>query len=836
MGNGAANWRRRAARTMLAFCLLFSALCYARPLPVAFQCTLNVPSSPALLPESAWQNAPSGNVQLKSAFSACWIRVLELPGAGEHLTIRSPWANVTVLDAQGNVLAAGSRGGAHNHAMVTANHVIVPVQTGWTAPLYLRLPTRMNDIPIPSRVSVESQDGGTVMEEDRRQTYISLAVAVAVLVIAFFSTAFSVVLRDVAYAWMGMYLLMTVIIRVFNSGEPLIFSLSNNFDHARAISRLMYPVINAVWMLAYARMGDFAIHAPRINRLCQVTAVLFLLQIPLWFFDGAPGQALNVGLILLLTYPLLFGGCWIAWRKGSVAAGILLLSNLMLAVFWGPGQFNFIFPTEPVTRFIESSTQFGSLSSMLGVASDLLMPVLFSVALAMRTRSLKHAALRLMSYDALTGLPNRENIRRVGTAMLARNPKLAVLVLNIERFRSINGALGPEIGDQLLVVTGKRLAAIEGATVGRLHADQFCLLWPDMETVPALHERIERGFARPVDVHGQMVDLTLSIGVAYASAVPGTIAQLLRRAETALDAGRVLHLSWVEYRAELEHDMRADLGLLSELSRAVEEGELRMFLQPKVHLPDGDVTSAEALVRWQHPVRGNVPPVEFIPFAEQTGRIHLITQWMLGQAMRLCAQLRAQGTPLQISVNISTADLAKTGFVEGVEALCTQCGALPGDIRLEVTESGAMHDPAAALLIMHALRNAGFSLSIDDFGTGYSSLAYLQKMPVAELKIDRSFIRDVVAGTDAAVLLESTIELGHRLGLSVVAEGAETAAEWELLVALGCDYVQGYFAAKPMPVEEFLSWRERRGPFRTQPDRMANGPSSDRFDLAQDRS
>jgi EAL domain-containing protein (putative c-di-GMP-specific phosphodiesterase class I) len=312
------------------------------------------------------------------------------------------------------------------------------------------------------------------------------------------------------------------------------------------------------------------------------------------------------------------------------------------------------------------------------------------------------------------------------------------------------------------------------------------------------------------------VDLTLAIGVAGASAVPATMAQLLRRAETALDAGRVLHLPWMEYRAELEHDMRADLGLLSELSRAVEQGELRMFLQPKVHLAEGAVTSAEALVRWQHPLRGNVPPVEFIPFAEQTGRIHLITQWMLGEAMLLCAHLRAQGTPLQVSVNISTADLAKTGFVDGVLALCTQCGALPDDIRLEVTESGVMHDPAAALLIMHALRRAGFSLSIDDFGTGYSSLSYLQKMPVAELKIDRSFVRDVAAGTDAAVLLESTIELGHRLGLSVVAEGAETAAEWDVLVLLGCDYVQGYFAARPMPVEEFLSWRTRCVPFQVR--------------------
>ena len=159
----------------------------------------------------------------------------------------------------------------------------------------------------------------------------------------------------------------------------------------------------------------------------------------------------------------MFGGCWIAWRKGSVAAGLLLLSNVMLAAFWGPGQINYVFPTVAMTHFIDASTQIGSLSSMLGVASDLLMPVLFCIALAVRTRNLKQSALRLMSHDALTGLPNREHVGRTGAALLEKNAGMAVLVLNIERFRSINGALGPEIGDQLLVETGGRLAAIEGA-------------------------------------------------------------------------------------------------------------------------------------------------------------------------------------------------------------------------------------------------------------------------------------------------------------------------------------------------------------------------------------
>ncbi|MES2151951.1 MAG: EAL domain-containing protein [Pseudomonadota bacterium] len=808
MGKGAANWLNRGALYALALlALLFCASAHARPLPIDYLCTSAPFFNASSAPTSNWQHADEGVMLMQAQFDTCWMRLSKLPKAGEQLTIKNGWANVVLFDSRGNLLAQGNRIGERSHATISANYVIFQHDPDLNAPMYVRVFPRSQGLAIPARVVAEAQIGPALLDAGSRQTNISLAVASAVLVVAFFSAAFSFVMRDGAYALMSGYLLLSVVIRVFNPFEPLIFELTPNFDYARLVARLMYPLINAVWMLAYARVADFGVHAPRINRLCQVTALLYLLEIPFWLADGNLASTINCALIIFTTYPLLFSGCWIAWRKGSAAAGILLLSNLMLAVFWAPSQLYQVWPSAALLNFINSSAQLGSLSSSLGVASDLLMPLLFCVALAMRTANLKQTAMRLMSYDALTGMPNRENIRRMGDALLARNDKLAVLVLNIDRFRAINGALGPEIGDQLLVVTGTRVAAIKDAQVGRLHADQFCLLWPDMNTLHSLRQRIEHDFSHPVDVHGQMVDLTLSIGVATASAMPATMAQLLRRAETALDAGRALHLEWMEYRAELESDLRADLGLLSELSRAIEKGELRMYLQPKVRLADGAVNSAEALVRWQHPRRGSVPPVEFVPFAEQTGRIHLITQWMLGEAMRLCTKLRAEGSPLQISVNISTADLAKAGFVQGVIALGEEIGVLPDDIRLEVTESGAMQDPASALLIMHALRNAGFTLSIDDFGTGYSSLAYLQKMPVAELKIDRSFVRDVVAGSDGAVLLESTIELGHRLGLSVVAEGAETRDEWDVLQALGCDYVQGYFIAKPMPATDFLGWR-----------------------------
>jgi EAL domain-containing protein (putative c-di-GMP-specific phosphodiesterase class I) len=349
--------------------------------------------------------------------------------------------------------------------------------------------------------------------------------------------------------------------------------------------------------------------------------------------------------------------------------------------------------------------------------------------------------------------------------------------------------------------------------VGRTHADQFCVFLSDGKGLPKLQKEVEKEFSTPADIEGQAVDIALSAGFAQWSEETQNMVQLMRNAEVALETSRAQHKNWTEYRVELETSHRADLDLLSELKRAVELNELQVFLQPKVRLSDGIVVSAEALVRWMHPKRGMIPPGDFVPFAEKTGRITLLTRWVLIEAMRYVVQRRDQGKPLQVSVNLSTFDLTEHGFAEKVEALGKQMGVDTNDIRPEITESGAMQDPASALDVMNQLRNAGYSLSIDDFGTGYSSLAYLQKMPVAELKIDRAFVRNVAAGSDGALLLDSTIALGHRLGLSVVAEGAETIQEWALLRELGCDYAQGWLAAKPMPVSEFEQWCINRTPF-----------------------
>ncbi|WP_374353060.1 putative bifunctional diguanylate cyclase/phosphodiesterase [Chitinimonas sp.] len=438
---------------------------------------------------------------------------------------------------------------------------------------------------------------------------------------------------------------------------------------------------------------------------------------------------------------------------------------------------------------------------------------MFFLSLVYRAFQLQREAIRLALHDPLTSLPNRESLRKAGEALLAAGRSLAVLVLDIDRFKSVNAALGRQLGDRILVLCGQRLSQLDADMVGRLHADRFALLWASNRSLSDLQARIEQLFAEPVELDGQQIDLSAKVGVATGSGAHTNIETVMRNAEVALNTARSQQKTWVEYRPEYETTRLADLSLLSDLNRAVERNELRLYLQPKVRLADGATAAAEALIRWQHPQRGLVPPMEFIPFAEQTGRIGLLTRWMLGEAMQLTARLRREGRPLQVSVNLSTVDLAERDFDQFVSALAERHGALPADIRLEVTESSAMLDPKTAISVMQKLHAAGFSLSIDDFGTGYSSLAYLQKMPVAELKIDRAFVRGVVDGSDAATLLSCTLDLGHRLGLTVVAEGAETLEEWMLLTKLGCDYAQGWFAAKPMPIEAFEHWREEYAAF-----------------------
>jgi len=421
--------------------------------------------------------------------------------------------------------------------------------------------------------------------------------------------------------------------------------------------------------------------------------------------------------------------------------------------------------------------------------------------------------VQLAYWDQLTGLPNRLQFRdAVAAAIAAADPahdRIAVLMLDVDRFKNVNDALGYASGDALLKGIAMRLQGVvrPGDLVARLGGDEFALLMPQADTARAMQvaDQLVRSFETPLTLHDQAVDLSAGIGIACWPAHAREADALLSRAEVAMYAAKARTAGAQVYDPAAEAGGASTLSLLGELRQALEQGELRLYLQPKVHLPSGRAHAAEALVRWQHPARGLVPPVQFIPFAEQTGFIRRITLWVFEEAARQQGTLARLGVQ-RVSVNLSTRDLLDPELPDKLDALLARHQAAAEGFCLEITESATMDDPERAEATLNRLAGRGFKLSIDDFGTGYSSLAYLRRLPVNELKIDKSFVMSMEREAGDAKIVRSTIDLAHNLGLSVVAEGVENRAILEQLRALQCDEAQGYYLSKPLPMAEFEAW------------------------------
>ncbi|WP_083748929.1 bifunctional diguanylate cyclase/phosphodiesterase [Pelomonas sp. KK5] len=429
-----------------------------------------------------------------------------------------------------------------------------------------------------------------------------------------------------------------------------------------------------------------------------------------------------------------------------------------------------------------------------------------------RTQTAK--AERQAYWDELTGLPNRARFRGLLEAELALEAPFAVLMLDMDRFKHVNDVLGHDVGDELLKSVGLRLLALadaSGADLARLAGDEFALLLRHGDEAAALHlaQTILQDFKRPLHIGDHLIDIGAGIGIALSPVHGRDAMQLLSHVELAMYAAKQRQSGSMVYDAALDAGSQQSLSLLSELRRAIEGNELRLYLQPKLDFKTGQVASAEALVRWLHPQRGLVPPMQFIPFAEQTGFIGELTRWVTAEAARAVREAADAGIALKLSVNLSTRDLLGPDLPARIAAQLAEQGVQPASICLEITESAIMDDPQRALATLDQLSSMGFKLSIDDFGTGYSSLAYLKRLPVDELKIDKSFVMAMERDLDDAKIVRSTIELAHNLGLSVVAEGVETSKALQLLEALGCDQAQGYFIGKPMPSSEFGDWLSR---------------------------
>ena len=425
--------------------------------------------------------------------------------------------------------------------------------------------------------------------------------------------------------------------------------------------------------------------------------------------------------------------------------------------------------------------------------------------------------LRLAYWDSLTELPNRVQLRdevRDAIAAAQRVPgggHVAVLMLDLDRFKHVNDVLGYRFGDLLLQRVAERLTLqmVRGADlVARLGGDEFAVLLRhgDAGLAQAVAQRISASFSEPMTLEGHTVDMGAGVGIACFPEHGTDADLLLSHAEVAMYAAKHNLRGPLMYDPSIDAASAQTLSLLSELRQAIERDELRLYLQPKLALASGHVAGAETLVRWLHPTRGLLPPMDFIPFAEQTGFIRTLTMWVFEEAARHWLLLQGTGLSTVLSVNLSTRDLMDQDLPQKFATLLAKHRVPAEAFCLEITESAIMDDPQRALGTLDRLSALGYRLSIDDFGTGYSSLAYLKRLPVDELKIDKSFVLNMEKDPDDAQIVRSTIDLAHNLGLSVVAEGVETSKAWELLRELDCDEAQGYHMGKPMPATEFNDW------------------------------
>jgi diguanylate cyclase (GGDEF)-like protein len=418
---------------------------------------------------------------------------------------------------------------------------------------------------------------------------------------------------------------------------------------------------------------------------------------------------------------------------------------------------------------------------------------------------------RQAMHDALTGLPNRTLFRdRVDQAILTAKrgeSHLAVMLMDLDRFKEINDTLGHHNGDFLLQQIGPRLRHClrESDTIARLGGDEFAILLTNLQDsmhATQVAEKIRDALSRPFVLEGLTLSVEASIGIAFHPDHGIDVDTLLQRADVAMYVAKDSHNGHEIYAAEDDQYSPSRLSLVGDLRRALGNGELVVFYQPKADLGSGEISSVEALVRWKHPERGLLAPDEFIPLAEHTELIKPLTHEVMATAFKQCRAWHDHGYNLSVAVNLSVRSLLDLQFPDDVAKLIHEYKMRPEWITFEITESTLMADTWRAMAVLKRLSATGIGLSIDDYGSGYSSLSYVKRLPITEIKIDKSFVMNMDKDENDAVIVRSTIDLGRNLGLKVVAEGVETAEVWAKLAALGCDMAQGFYLSKPVPAEE----------------------------------
>jgi diguanylate cyclase (GGDEF)-like protein len=551
---------------------------------------------------------------------------------------------------------------------------------------------------------------------------------------------------------------------------------------------------------------------------------------PLWRVTFNVGQyALSLGAAsLVLTIAGVGGPGAVPFTAGdlpaiAVAGAAFFIVN---AVLVGVGVALYV--GQPIRQYLRDDLGFSaltaavllSLSPIVVVALrampelyPLFIVLLLAVYVAGRQVARRHHEA---IHDRLTGLVNRQRFSEIVDELIAAHePRLALLVLDLDRFKDVNDALGHGYGDRLLKLVADRLAADvpDARAVARLGGDEFAVLLApvvDVTGAVGVAGRVAASLRGSFDVEGIALDGEASIGVVLYPEDGADSDTLLRHGEVAMYRAKSRLEEYARYSPEHDHQSPARLGLMGELRGAIEADQLVLHYQPKIELRGDRVAGCEALVRWEHPELGLLAPSAFVPLAESTSMIRPLTRWVLEQALADAVAWDARGVELGVAVNLSARCLTDPAFPSMVRSLLAEAGIGPARLALELTESAIMADPAITMLVLQELHEMGVGLSVDDFGTGYSSLSYLQQLPVGELKIDRSFVAAMAQET-SAVIVRSTIDLGRNLGLRVVAEGVEDERTIARLRELQCPIIQGFAISQPLPSAAFLEWVVRHG-------------------------
>ena len=527
---------------------------------------------------------------------------------------------------------------------------------------------------------------------------------------------------------------------------------------------------------------------------------LYLYRVAMESYE--PGTVLDsiwpAGMVLL---------AWAAWQRTHEDEAVSLEGWAVLVV---PSLF---------TASALGVLIYGNLQGINAVA--LVLATLAVVAAIVRTgltfrevRSLSESRRQALT-DELTGLPNRRFLlERVSVELKAARDEqrtMGLLIIDLDRFKELNDTLGHHAGDALLQQIGPRLRETlrDDDVLARLGGDEFAVLVPRGAGAAQLAERIRAALEQPFAVDGLNLPMEASVGIALFPEHGIDAATLLQRADVAMYQAKGARTGSEVYDPGRDLHSRERLTLMGELRNAISAGELVLFYQPKADVDSGRVTGVEALVRWAHPERGLVPPDEFLPVAEQTGLMRPLTLWVLETALRQSAEWRAAGTDLRVAVNVSLPDLLDLRFPEDLLRLLNETGVDSSRLQLEITENVVMADPVRVMDVLARISELGIELSLDDYGTGTSSLSYLKRLPVRELKIDRSFVMNMEAEERDAVIVRSTVELARSLGLRVVAEGVESAEAWSQLSEFGCEIAQGYYLSRPVPGPDVTSSIER---------------------------